>query len=77
MTSDTVILDIVKGYQKPFVDLKSCQVSALPSLNMNQEEILLENQEIQELLGEGTVRSDQFLSSIFLISKKNGGHRQL
>ena len=30
MTSDTVILDIVKGYQKPFVDLKPCQVSALP-----------------------------------------------
>ena len=80
MTSDTVILDTVKGYQKPFVDLKPYQVSALPSLNMNQEEILLENQEIQELLGEGTVKlselsSDQFLSSIFLISKKNGGHR--
>ena len=46
----------MKGYQTPFVDLKPCQVSALPSLNMNQEEVLLENEELQELLGEGTIK---------------------
>ena len=60
----------MKGYQTPFVDLKPCQVSAFPSLNMNQEEVLLENEELQELLGEGTTKlsepsSYQFLNSIF------------
>ena len=78
----TVILDIVKGYQTPFVDLKPCQVSALASLKMSQEEVLLENEELQELLGEGTIKlsepsSYQFLSSIFLISKENRGQHQL
>ena len=61
------------------MDLKLCQVSVPPPLNMNQEEVLLEDQEIQDLLREGAVKlsepsSDQFLSSIFLIPKKNGGH---
>ena len=44
---------------------------------MNQEEVLLENEELQELLGEGTVKlsepsSYQFLNSIFWFPKKMG-----
>ena len=55
-------------------------MSAPPSLNINHEEALLEDQEILELLREGAVKVskpslDQFLSSTFLILKKDGVHQ--
>ena len=49
-------------------------------IQMNQDEVLLVDQEMQEMLRKGAIQtpvqssSDQFLSSIFVIPRKDTGH---
>ena len=66
ITSNPVILGIVKRYQIPFPELQPFQVSTPLSLPMPQEKIMLADQEIQELLGEGAIKQ-------YLISKSISG----
>ena len=55
ITSNPVILGIVKRYQIPFLELQPFQLSA-------QEKIMLADQEIQELLGEGAIKLEHPIS---------------
>ena len=69
------ILSIVQGFKIPF--------SQIPFQygppQLNQEERLQINSEIKEILRKGAIRQvksepGDFLSNLFLVSKKNGGH---
>ena len=62
ITSNPVILGIVKRYQIPFPELQPFQVSTPLSLPMPQEKIMLADQEIQELLGEGAIKLEHPIS---------------
>ena len=51
------------------------------AISMSQEEIAIVDQEIQEMLKKGAIKllqqntKNQFLSSIFIVPKKDSGHR--
>ena len=73
------ILNIVEGYEIPFISMPN-QVKPPHKVEMNAEEERLIDLEIEELLKKGTILNvsslkDQFLSSLFLVNKKDGGHR--
>ena len=79
ITSNPVILGIVKRYQIPFPELQPFQVSTPLSLPMPQEKIMLADQEIQELLGEGAIKlstpsQNQYLGSVSLVPEKDVSH---
>ena len=80
LTNDPFILELVKGYQIPF--LSELSRTAPPSaISMSQMEIAIVDQEIQEMLKKDAVKlvqhstENQFLSSIFIVPKKDSGHR--
>ena len=74
-----MILDIVNGYKILFI-LPSRQ-SRLPNFcQLTKETSDLVDQEVQDMLRKGTIvvsdhKEDQFLSSLFLVKKKDGGNR--
>ena len=73
ITSDPFIFNIVKGYQIPF------QMSSLPLISMTPLEKVSVDQEIEQMLKKGAIKVVQqdlslFLSSIFLVPKKDSGH---
>ena len=79
LTNDPMILDIVNGYKILFI-LPSRQ-SRLPNFcQLTKETSDLVDQEVQDMLRKGTIvvsdhKEDQFLSSLFLVKKKDGGNR--
>ena len=79
LTNDPMILDIVNGYEIPFI-LPPRQ-SRLPNLcQLTKEASDLVDQEVQDMLRKGAIvvsdpKEDQFLSSLFLVKKKDGGNR--
>lgn len=79
ITSDPIILDWVKGYKIPF---SSCPVQFNVPLNshFNKSDHSTISSEINKILDLGAIipcgpLPDQFLSSIFLLPKKDGSHR--
>ena len=72
-----MILDVVRGYKIPFI-LPSSQ-SKLPNLcQLTKESSDLVDQEVQDMLKKSAMvvsdpKADQFLSSLFLVKKKDGG----
>ena len=82
LTNDSVILELVKGYQIPFLS-ETSQMEPPSSILMRQEEIAIVDQEIQERLKKGAIKlvqpntKNQFLSSIFIVPKKDSGHRSV
>ena len=79
LTNDPMILDIVNGYEIPFI-LPPRQ-SRLPNLcQLTKEASDLVDQEVQDMLRKGAIvvsdpKEDQFLSSLFLVKKKDGVNR--
>ena len=72
-----MILDIVRGYEIPFI-LPPRQ-SRLPNLcQLTKEASDLVHQEVLHMLRKGTIvvsdpKEDQFLNSLFLMKKKDRG----
>ena len=70
----------VKGYQIPFLSEPS-QTAPPSSISMSQEETAIVDQENQEMLKRGAIKlvqpntKNQFLSSIFIVPKKDSGYR--
>ena len=70
---------LVKGYQISFLSEPS-QTAPPSVVSMSQEEIAIVDQEIQEMLKKGAIKlvqyntKNQFLSSIFIVPKKDSGH---
>ena len=79
LTNDPMMLDIVRGYEVLFI-LPPRQ-SRLPHLcELTKQASDLVDQEVQDMLRKGAIRvsdpkEDQFLSSLFLVEKKDGGNR--
>ena len=79
LTKDPFILELVKGYQILFLS-EPFQTAPPRSISMSQEETGIVNQEIQEMLKKGAIKLVQpntdnlFLSSIFILPKKDSGH---
>ena len=80
LTNDPFILELVKGYQIPFLSEPS-QTAPPSSTSMSQEETAIVDQEIQKMLKKGAIKlvqpntKNQFLSSIFIVPKKDSRHR--
>ena len=80
-TSDPSILNIVKGYQIPFLSVP-VQNSFPPLISMNPQEKVLVNQDIEQMLKKGAIKVAQqdrslFLNSIFVVPKKDSGHHPM
>ena len=79
LKNEPMILDIVRGYEIPFI-LPPRQ-SRLPNVcQLTTEAPDLLDQEVQDMLRKGAIvvsdpKEDQFLSSLFLVKKKDGGNR--
>ena len=79
LTQDGNILSIVQGSKISFC--RTPFQHTLPqTTRVNQEERLLINSEIHEMLRKGAIQQvqpepGQFLSNLFLVDKKDGGHR--
>ena len=79
LTNDPMIPDIVNGYEIPFI--LSPRQSRLPYLcQLPKKASDLVNQEVQDTLRKDVIvftdsKEDQFLSSLFLVKKKDGGNR--
>ena len=77
VTNDSTILSIVKGYSIDFVEIPyQPRTSIRAKLNQVQEELV--SQKTKEILEKGTIREtihykEQFVSHLFLVSKKDGG----
>ena len=75
LTNDPFILELVKGYQIPFLSEPS-QMEPPSLILMSQEETAIVDQEIKEKLNKGAIKlvqpntKSQFLSSIFIVPKK-------
>ena len=76
LTNDPIILDIVNGYKIPFI--LPPRKSRLPNLcQLTKEASDLADQEVQDMLRKGAIvvsdlKGGQFLSSLFLVKKKDG-----
>ena len=79
LTNDPMILDLVRGYEIPFI--VPPRQSKLPNLcHLTKEASDLVDQEVQDMLKKGVIvvsnpKEDQFLSSLFLLQKKDGRNR--
>ena len=75
LTNDSFTLELVKGFQIPFL-LEPSQTAPPSSISMSQEETAPVTQEIQDMLKKGAKKlvqpnqKNQFLSSIFIVSTK-------
>ena len=79
LTQDPWVLQTVQGFQLPFIG-QPVQISAPPQLQMSLEQQDLASTEIQTMVEKQAitvVQPDQrgFVSQIFLVPKKDGGHR--
>ena len=79
ITQDQNILQLVKGYQIPFLKHPK-QDRPPPKSSWSLEEQKLIDQEVQKMLQKGAIQEvpsiqGQFLSSIFLVPKKGLGYR--
>ena len=77
-TSDRYILNTGKGYQIPFLSVP-VQRSSSSLTSMTPQEKVLVNQEVEQMLKKGAIKVAQqdrslFLSSIFVVLKKESGH---
>ena len=79
LTRDQFILEMVVGIQIPFTSFP--HQSRVPPLTFhNQSEQVAIDQEISEMLQKGAIQvvspmNGEFLSSVFLVKKKDGGNR--
>ena len=78
LTQDVNILSIVQGFKIPFSQTPF-QYSPPQLSRVNQEERLQINLEIKEMFKKGAIQQvksepGEFLSKLFLVNKKNGGH---
>ena len=80
LTRDPVILSVIEGYQIPFL-CSPHQESAPKEIHMSQTEKELVTMEVSEMLEKGAItkvvnqKEKGFLSQLFLVGKKDGGHR--
>ena len=79
ITCNQEILSKVKGYQIPFTNLP-VQEKPPNTIKMSEQQSLLVDQKISELLEKGAIQraeatQEEFLSNLFLVGKKDGGHR--
>ena len=80
LTQDQEILSVVKGYVIPFLKVP-VQRNIPKQVTTSKTQELLINQEIMEMLDKEAIKkvehqfSDQFLSNILLVKKKDGGNR--
>ena len=79
LTQDVNILSIVQGFKIPFSQTPF-QFGPPQLARVNQEERLQINSEIKEMLRKGAIQKlksepGKFLSNLFLVNKKDGGHR--
>ena len=81
LTSDPHILEIVEGYQIPFLSILQ-QVKPPAAIQFSEKDKSLIDLEIQAMLEKGTIQivkelHGQFLSPLFLVEKKDAGYRQV
>ena len=81
LTKDQNTLQIVKGYQIPFL-CRPKQRREPKEINFLMQEKETISLEVENLLKKGTVekvcpKKDQFLSNIFIAKKKDGGNRSV
>ena len=81
LTQDVNILVIVQGFKISFSQTPF-PFDPPPLAKVNQEERLQINSEIKKMLRKGTIQqviseSGEFLSNLFLVNKKDGGHRSV
>ena len=79
LTSEATVLDIVKGYEIP---VPPKQLASPKSNHLSKKEVELVQHEVQEMLRKGTIAvtsstEGQYLSSLFLVTKKDGENRPL
>ena len=79
LTQDVNILSIVQGFKIPFSQTPF-QFGPPQLARVNQEERLQINSEIKEMLRKGAIQQvksepGEFLSNLFLVNKKDGGHQ--
>ena len=79
LTSDPHILEIVVGYQIPFLSIPQ-QVKPPAAIQFSEKDKSLIDLEIQGMLEKGAIRivkelHGQFLSPLFLVEKKDAGYR--
>ena len=79
LTSDPHILEIVEGYQIPFLSIPQ-QVKPPAAIQFSEKDKSLIDLEIQGMLEKGAIRivkelHGQFLSPLFLVEKKDAGYR--
>lgn len=80
VTKDQEILSIVEGYKIPLITPPvQIGVPKIPKLSMSQKELI--DKEISDMLKKGAIQSvsdhpkGEFLSSLFLVEKKDRGYR--
>ena len=76
LTKDPEILEIVKGFKKPFLK-NLTQERILHTPHMGQEQATLIQVEIGKMLKKGAIQqkqheAEEFLSNIFLVGKRDG-----
>ena len=79
LTSDPHILEIVEGYQIPFLSIPQ-QVKPPAAIKFSEKDKSLIDLEIQGMLEKGAIPivkelHGQFLSPLFLVEKKDAGYR--
>ena len=79
LTQDVNFLSIVQGFKIPFSQTPF-QYGPPQLARVNQEKRLQINSEIKEMLRKGAIQQvksepGKFLSNLFLVNKKDGGHR--
>ena len=79
LAKDQELLALIEGYQIPLL-MEPGQEKAPEIPNLNQEQQKLVDLEVKVLLEKGSISKvslskGEFLSSLFLISKKGGGNR--
>ena len=77
LTTDKNILNIVKGWEVPLLDLPT-QTRLPQAIKMNSLEEKVMDQEVESMLAKGAIRvaipkPDQFLSNVFVTPKKEEG----
>ena len=80
ITNDVEVLNIVKGWEIPFLETPS--QSHITKIHMSTGEKQIINLEIEELINKGAIRKThpiqgQFISSLFLREKKDGSQRPI
>ena len=81
LTNDSAILDLVQGYKIPFMGrVPPCQLSPPNPLRMSSAEQQIIDQEISNMLEKGAISKatpckNQFLSTLFIVKKRDGGNR--